>query len=191
MRTVVLYTEGLEAPDRLDAGYLQFRVDNVYLKACDGLVALARIERHLRAAEWTVADRLDLAFLPYMRLTGWTDRDVVAKTAEIAGSIPDEEERNLAAALILLISAKNLSEEDVLRLKEGLMMTDVVKIIARDEAQKARNEGRQEGRREGRRAALVQAARNMLAGGMDAHSVSRFLGLDLADVEALQDRLQP
>ena len=51
----------------------------------------------------------------------------MAKTAEVAGAIPNEEERNLAAASILLMSAKNLSEEDVLRLKEALIMTDVMK----------------------------------------------------------------
>ena len=62
-----------------------------------------------------------------MRHAGWTDRDVVAKTAAIAGAILDEEERNLAAALLLLLCAKNLSEEDVLRLKEALIMTDVMK----------------------------------------------------------------
>ena len=83
--------------------------------------------------------------------------DVVARTAEIAQAIPNEDERNLTAVLILLVSAKNLSEEDVLRLKEALMMTDVVKIIVCD--------GYEKGIKKGRESALLETARNMLAMG--------------------------
>ena len=34
--------------------------------------------------------------------------DMVARTAEVAGAIPDGEERNLSAALVLLLGAKKM-----------------------------------------------------------------------------------
>jgi len=174
VRTVVLYTDGLEAPDRLDAGYLRYRVDNVFLRARDGQATLERIELQMRAGKWTIEDRLDLAFLPYMRHPEWSHRDVVEKTAAIAQAIPDDDERNLAAALILLMSAKNLSEEAVLRLKEALMMTDVVKVIARDEYEKGKIEGK------------IEVARSMLARGLDERTIAEVTGLTKEQIEKLR-----
>jgi len=47
VRTVVLNLEGTQAPEQLDAGYLQYRVDHVFLQAMDATTVLARIEQHV------------------------------------------------------------------------------------------------------------------------------------------------
>ncbi len=164
VRTVVLYEKSVvNPPQQLDAGYLKYQVDIVLLRERDGLAAMRRMEQHLGQGMWTVQDRLDAAFLPYMQHKGWSRRQVVAKTAELVQAIGDAQERNRTTALLLLISAKNLSDDAVERLKEGLTMTDVVKIIGREEHARGLAEGREAGREEG----LVEMAGKLLASGME------------------------
>ena len=89
-----------------------------------------------------------------------------------------------------------------MQLKEGLMMTDVVKIIARDEYEKGvqagmregmqqgMQEGMQEGLEKGRKSALRDTARKLLATDMDEWRVVEITGLTIEEVRALHESMQ-
>lgn len=174
VRTVVLYVRDvLEAPDRLDAGGIQYRVENVYLKARDAIAVLDRLERHIRFDDWKPEDRFDLAFVPHMSHPGISDQEVLQRTLDMALAIPDANERNLMAGILLGLSGKAMSDEEVDRLKEVLKMTDPVKAIEREAAEgKAR-----------------EIAINMLMKGMDVDAVVEMTNLGREQVEELRKQV--
>ena len=69
-------------------------------------------------------------------------------------------------------------------------MTDVVKIIGREEHARGlaegREAGREEGRQEGREEGLLEMAGKLLASGMDIEQVAKFTGLDHMLLERLK-----
>ncbi len=65
-------------------------------------------------------------------------------------------------------------------------MTDVVKIIGREEHARGLAEGREAGREEGRQEGLLEMAGNLLASGMDIEQVAKFAGLDHMLLERLK-----
>ncbi len=127
VKTVVLYVRDvLEAPDRLDAGGIQYGVENVYLKARDAEAVLEQLEEPIHLGFWEPEDRFDLAFVPHMRHPGMTDQEVLQRTLNLALATSDDNERNLMTGILLGLSGKAMSDEDVNRLKEVLKMADPV-----------------------------------------------------------------
>ncbi len=178
VRTIVLYVRDvLEAPDQLKAGGIQYRVQNVYLKARDAKAVLERLEEHLRLNVWRPEDRFDLAFVPHMHHPRMSSREVLQRTLDLALAIVDENERNLMAGILLGLSGKALNEADIQRLKEALKMTDLVKAIE------------QEAAREAAKIKAREIARNLLVEGIDVETVIRATKLEKWEVEELQRQL--
>jgi len=174
VRTIVLYVRDvLEAPDRLNAGGIAYRVQNVYLKSRDAQAVLERLEEHIRLDVWRPEDRFDLAFVPHMRHPRMSSQEVLQRTLDLAIAIPEDNERNLMAGILLGLSGRAMSEDDIQRLKEVLKMTDPVKAIEREAADvKAR-----------------EIARNLLAEGIDIETVIRATHLEKWEVEELRRQL--
>ena len=187
VRTVVLYTQDVhDAPTALDAGGLQYRLENVYLRDRDGLAALRRLQQRVAHDDFGPQDRMDLAFLPFMAHPGSSDGDVLTQTVNLALSLKNRSEQDYAAALILGLSGRVLSEEDQKRLKEALRMTDLVKEMLDETDQKARQEGIEQGIERGIERGKEQVARNLLGKGMDVADVQEATGLSLERVEELK-----
>ena len=174
VKTIVLYIRDvLEAPDRLNAGGIEYRVENVYLKSRDAEAVLKRLEEHIRLDVWQPEDRFDLAFVPHMRHPRMSGQEVLQRTLDLALAISDDNERNLMAGILLGLSGKAMSDEDIDRLKEVLKMTDPVKAIEREAAEsKAR-----------------EIALTMLAEGVDVETVVRFTKLQREQVEELRKQV--
>lgn len=183
VRTIVLYTRNVRnAPHVLDAGGIRYQVINEYLKSRDGLAALRRMEKHMKAGQWTVEDRLDLAFLPYLDHPGMTEQEALSRSVEVMLNLPSSQERDYVTALLLGISGRLLSEEEQGRLKEALGMTDLVKEI------EARAEARGEARAEAR--TIETVVRNMLKKGLDLTEIMELTGLSQEKIEAIRQQMR-
>ena len=170
IRTVILYTEDIaDGPLELDAGSIQYKVDNVYLARFDGERTLGIVERHLTEGSWTDEDRVRLAFALNMHYEGITRGEAFERVLALTTRLPNRVEQDYIAALILGLSGRNLTTRQEERLMEVLRMTHVVQEIE----QKAREEGR------------METAKAMLAKGMDAALVSEVTGLSLEEVQRL------
>ena len=174
IRTVVLYTEDItDGPLELDAGSIQYTVENVYLARFDGERTLEIVERHLAEGSWTDEDRVRLAFALNMHYERMTRDEAFERVLTLTTTIQDKVEQDYIAALILGLSGRNLTTMQEERLMEVLRMTHVVQEIE----QKAREEGEVKGR--------TEVAKAMLARGMDIAVVSGVTGLSLEEVQSL------
>ena len=108
-----------------------------------------------------------------MRHPRMSSQEVLQRTLELALAIVDENERNLMAGILLGLSGKAMSDEDVDRLKEVLRMTDPVKAIEREAAEsKAR-----------------EIAINLLMKGMAIDEVAEVTNLAREQVEELRKQV--
>lgn len=141
IRTVVLYTRDVtEAPETLDIGCAQYRVENLYLSAMDGDAVLDTLERHLATHEWTEADRVRLAFAFHMRFVRRSKDEAFEEIVDLVRRLPERDERNYLAALILGFSARRLMDEQKRRLMEVLKMTEMLREIEQEARQEERRE---------------------------------------------------
>ncbi|WP_304459043.1 transposase [Alicyclobacillus sendaiensis] len=178
IRTVVLYTRDVtEAPQTLDAGSMQYTVENVYLGRLDGDAALETVKRHLAAHEWTEEDRVRLAFAFYMRFERRTRDEAFEEIVEVVQRVPDVHEQNYLAALILGFSGRVMADEQKEQLRRVLEMTDFLKelekeFVERGEWLKAR-----------------EIANNLLAEGVPTEVIEKATGLSREELEELKKRL--
>jgi hypothetical protein len=119
VRTVVLYSGNVQhAEATLDAGTIQYGVENVYLNQLNGDAALDRVEAHLQIQTWTPEDRVRLAFAMQMRFTARKPEEAFEEVLRLAQQVTEKDEQNYVTALIFRLSGKNLSETQ--REHEGL-----------------------------------------------------------------------
>ncbi len=199
VQTIVLYVRDVHhAKDRIDAGGLQYQVENVYLKIRDAYATLDRIERRIHAGAWQPSDRFDLAFAPHMSHPGQSIEDVLRRTVELALSIPDADERSFMAALLIGLSGKFVDESEMARLEEALQLNDLLKSLFEDIASKveqeaeARGEAIGEARGEvigearGEVIGKIEVAKRMIRMGFDRSVVLEATGLSHSQLEELQ-----
>ncbi len=93
----------LEAPDRLNAGGIEYRVQNVYLKSRDAEAVLERLEEHIRLDVWQPEDRFDLAFVPHMRHPRMSSQEVLQRTLDLALAILDDNEDRVIEIILDII----------------------------------------------------------------------------------------
>ena len=178
IRTVVLYTGGVNSgPDSLDAGSIQYRVENVYLNRLDGDAALDTVQRHLASSEWSERDRILLAFAFHMRFAQRTQDEAFDQVVSLTNRIPDEYEQNYVTALILGLSGRLLTEHQRLRLKEVMRMTDVVREIE------------QEAFQQGEHRKATQIAEKMFQKGASLADVVDLTGLSEQEAEEIRRKL--
>ncbi|WP_040288147.1 hypothetical protein, partial [Alicyclobacillus hesperidum] len=102
IRTVVLYHARVaSAPDELDIGTAQYRVENVFLRHLDGDHALNEVEAHLRAGQWEPGDRMRLGLALNMRLED--QNKAFNRVRELIPQVSDEIERDLVVSAILVL----------------------------------------------------------------------------------------
>ncbi|OPG16700.1 hypothetical protein [Ferroacidibacillus organovorans] len=147
------------------------------MKSRDAIRVLERVERQLQNDDWQPESRFDLAFAPHMSHPGFSDRQIVQRTVELAMSIPDQDEQNFMAAILLELSGKMMEESDAKILKEVLRMRNIVKEIEI------------EAEARGEVLAKMEIARNMLRNGMSVDTVVAMTGLDQEQVKELQNGL--
>ncbi|SFU81555.1 transposase [Alicyclobacillus macrosporangiidus] len=182
VRTVVLYTGDVhEAPSKLDAGSFQYSVENVYLNQLDGDAALEAVKRHLDTGEWTERDRVRLSFAFYMRFERRTRDEAFEDIVDVVRQIPDRDEQNYVAALILGFSARVLTTGQKERLREVLRMTDLLREFEEEFKEKWMQQGVQQGKRE--------IAERMFRDGASISDVVRWTGLSEKEAEEIRRRL--
>ena|GEM_PF-596207 len=181
IRTVVLYHASVTmAPEELDIGTAQYRVENVFLSNLDGNAALDEVTRHLQADEWHPEDRLRLALALSMEVR---DREqAFERVLALVPKVSDETERDLVVAALLTFGDKELGDAQRERLRKELRKVSKI-------AQELREEGREEGREVGREEGRAEVARTMLAKGMDVALVSEVTGLPVEELEQLRKEL--
>lgn len=198
VRTVVLYTGNVQdAMEELDAGTIQYRVENVYLNRMDGDGALDTIIRHLAVDEWSETDRVRLAFTFHMRFEKRTRDEAFSEIVGLIQQLPDRREQNYIAALILGFSGRVLTSEQKERLKEVLGMTDLLRELLHDMEQEVREkalkegleQGLQQGLQQGLHQGLKQVAERMLRNGAALEYVVKMTGLPKSEVEEIQRNL--
>ncbi len=134
---MVLYTRDVtEAPSELDAGSMQYTVENVYLSHLDGDAALQIVKRHLSAHEWTEEDRVRLAFAFHMRFERRTRDEAFEEIIEVVQRLPDGHEQNYLAALILGFSGRVMADEQKQQPRRVLEMTDFLKELEKEFVEK-------------------------------------------------------
>ena len=120
IRTVILYHGNVkEAPEELNIGTAQYRVENVFLGRFDGDAALDAVERHLNTHEWTPEDRWRLALAMNMRFTKRSREEAVESVLRLVHSIAAQQERDFVVAGILSLTERVLTESERIRVKKG------------------------------------------------------------------------
>ncbi|WP_029423503.1 transposase [Alicyclobacillus macrosporangiidus] len=182
VRTVVLYTGDVhEAPSQLDAGSFQYSVENVYLNRLDGDAALETVKRHLDTDEWTERDRVRLSFAFHMRFTTRTRDEAFEDIVDVVRRVPDRDEQNYVAALILGFSARVLAPEQKERLREVLRMTDLLREFEEELKEKWMQQGE-----------LLKAkeiAERMFRKGASVSDVVELTGLSEVEAEEIRKKI--
>jgi predicted transposase/invertase (TIGR01784 family) len=185
VRTVILYNATVaHAPNCLDFGCAQYRVENVYLKEFDGDDTLETVATHLANGAWEPADRIRLALALQMRHSQSTD-EVLERMLALTRQLEAEHEQAYVTTLILGINGNRLSKAQRERLREGLKMTSIVKEIWHD----VLDEGMEKGMEKGIDAGKKEVAQAMLARGMETATIAELTGLGLTEIEALRKAL--
>ncbi len=152
-RVAVLYTGAVRsAPDRLDAGHIQMRVDNVFGEQLDGDAALdACLARVAAGVPIEGDDAMALALVGTMRHTRRSVLEAMRTALAIAGQLPSEDDRESCAAAVMLFAQARLTERDLQDLVEVFRMAAprMAEVLERLGRAKGRAEGRAEGLVEG------------------------------------------
>jgi len=201
VRTVILYSAAVaHAPDSLDVGCAEYRVENVYLKAFDGDDTLETVATHLANGAWEPADRIRLALALQMRHSESAD-EVLERMLALTRQLEDEYEQAYVTTLILGINGNRLSNAQRERLREGLKMTSIVREIWHDALDEGMAKGMEKGIEIGMEKGIEQGvakgidegkkevARAMLAKGMETAIIAELTGLGLTEVKALRKAL--
>jgi predicted transposase/invertase (TIGR01784 family) len=190
IRTVVLYSGNVQdAKETLDAGTIQYHVENLYLNQLDGDAALEIVKAHLQTQTWTPEDRVRLAFAMQMRFTARTPEEAFEEVLRLTQQVPEKDEQNYVTALIFGLSGKGLSEAQREQLKGRMRMTDLIREIEQEALEKGLQEGRQAGRQEGRQEGLATVAERMFRKGASLAEVVDMTGLSQDEAKAIQDKL--
>ncbi|WP_029422112.1 transposase [Alicyclobacillus macrosporangiidus] len=181
VRTVVLYTGDVhDAPSELDVGTVRYQVENVYLNRMDGDAVLETVKRHLGTGEWTERDRVRLSFAFHMRFARRTRDEAFGEIVELVQRLPDREEQNYLAALILGFSARILAPEQKERLREVLRMTDLLREFEEEFKEKWMQQGSVSKARE--------IAERMFRKGASVSDVVELTGLSEQEAEEIRKR---
>ncbi len=188
IRTIVLYTSGVkDAPEQLDAGTLQYHVENVFLHHFDGDHLLDEIENHIQHDDWTDQDRIRLAFALHMRYERMTQEEAFERVMRLVQTIPDPSEQNFTTTVILAISGRMMTKEQEDRLKEALKMTNIVREIEQEAKEEGRKEGLEQGLEQGHEEEKREIARMLLKLGDSVEKISKATGLSAETIEQLKN----
>jgi len=178
IQTAVIYSGKIEeAPEILCRGSITYRVTNVYMKGFDGDEEYDRIRAKIDNGEQLDdEDLLKIIFLPLMK-SKLTEAEMTMQAAELAKAIPGERGIFVIGVLVAL-SDRYLSENDMKKLMEVLSMTPI--------AQWFREEGREEGRKE----KGIEMARAALRKGYPVDDVIDITGLSRETVLRLKVEVQ-
>lgn len=172
IRTVILYHGNVkEAPEELNIGTAQYRVENVFLGRFDGDAALDAVERHLNTHEWTPEDRWRLALAMNMRFTKRSREEAVESVLRLVRSIAVQQERDFVVAGILSLTERVLTESERIRVRRELVqVSQIAKEIQEDTKR--------------------QIAKKLLLEGLDALKVARLTELEIEEVNRISQNLQ-
>lgn len=205
IRTVILYHASVSsAPEELNIGTAQYRVENVFLARVDGDEALDQVECHVRDGYWEPRDRVRLALAMNMRLEN--PAGAFERVLSLIPQVRDENERELVVSALLTLGEQALSEEQRLRLRKELRtMYRLIDEIFEDGRREGRLEGFKEGLQEGMEKGVEKGiekgmeigsemgvrrvARNMLEAGMPYEVIERATGLSRDVIESLQKQV--
>jgi hypothetical protein len=143
--------------------------------------ALEAIKQHLDAGEWTERDRVRLSFAFHMRFERRTRDEAFGEIIELVQRLPDREEQNYLAALILGFSARVLAPEQRERLRKVLEMTELLRELQEEFLEKGRQEGLHEGKRE--------VAERMFRKGASVSDVVELTGLSEKEAEEIRKKV--
>ena len=179
IRTLVLNIGPVTtAPEFLDSGSVRYTVDNLYLNRIDGEAVLALVTDHLATGHWTPEDRVRLAFAWHLRYDKHQKAPVFDRIVRLIQTIPDSQEQTRVTALLLGLSAPQLSAQQTQQLKEALKMNPLVREIERDAAEKAAAEAAL--------SATQTIARQMLKMGFTPQQIAEATKLSLEQIAALR-----
>ena len=190
IRTVVLNIGPVtQAPEHLDTGSVRYTVENLYLNRIDGEAVLAVVTEHLATGRWTPDDRVRLAFAWHLRYDKEQKAQVFNRIVQLIQEIPDAQEQNGVTALLLGLSAPQLSAQQAQQLKEALKMTHLVREIEREAAEKAAEKAAAEATQAATTKTQHTIAREMLKMGLSPQQIAEATKLSLEQIAILQQAL--
>ncbi|GGJ14011.1 hypothetical protein GCM10010885_24200 [Alicyclobacillus cellulosilyticus] len=173
IRTVVLYASAESVADRVFAGSICYRVENIYLSKLDGDEALDIVMQDLRMGVWTPEDRTRLALALCMKRTRKNREEAFRIVISIMERLP-QDERDFVTAAILGLSGRVLSDDERKRLEKELIRMSKM-------AEEIFEMGEQKGLQQGR----LEVARNLLKEGMAPDKVASLTNLPVEEVRKL------
>ena len=121
VRTVVLYHSAVQsAPSTLDAGAIQYQVENVYLAERDGDTELDTIEQHLATGAWEPGDSLRLGVALNMRVQNRSQ--AFERVLDLIHRVPGPEETDMVAAAVIAFTGSSVTAGEGERLRKELKM---------------------------------------------------------------------
>lgn len=172
VHTVVIYSSEVKtASASLNIGSVVYMPDIVMMDDFDGAAILAGLEAKAQAdEEFSDADIINLILLPLMRNNDIPRIRLAVRSIELAQvAVKDRIKRDACIASAYAFAEKYLNSADIKRIKELLMMTDVITEIIQDER--------------------IEIAKKLLRKGLTIEFISEVTEIDESTIKQLQEEL--
>ncbi|PSR20168.1 MAG: hypothetical protein C7B45_16140 [Sulfobacillus acidophilus] len=164
VRSIVVYLCAISsAPALLNAGAIQYSVENVFIAEKSGESAWDRVSR-LPVDAWTDSDILDLTFYPFMR-DAQSQSERALKAAKLSTQLPKAMQQRVGA-MLLGLTLSFLDDAVVQSIKEVIRVNDLIRELEEEAIQRGWNKGWQEGHQRGHEQGRAEGRAEGLAEGL-------------------------
>ncbi|WP_128896060.1 hypothetical protein [Longirhabdus pacifica] len=199
VRTAVIYgADVLSAKSECNYGSITYHVSNIFLNNYDGdMITVELMKKAENEEEFSQEELAKLILLPLMK-TSESRSERVIDSGQIARKIKNEEIQNRILAMILAMSHKFLSDEQIDEFLEVMEMNKVFEAIEKKAWEKGIAKGIEQGIEQGIEKGIEQGiekglekgiqgiAEKMLKENVDIKTIKKFTGLSEEEIKNLQ-----
>lgn len=188
IRLIIIFTADIEYVDCLvvDVGCMKVYIEPAYLVGIDTEEVLKRLSGKISRKEILSDEELmELIILPLTVKGVEVKQEIVARVIELAKRIEDDQKRAYVLSGVLTFSDKFIDKEFSRKVREEIMILNVIQYIIDDVKEETKEEVREENE-----AWFAGVIRKKMEKGYDVLAISDFLESPLADVESICDLIR-
>lgn len=146
IRMVVIYTADIERNQtraRLDAGCLQFQLEEAFLRELDSASIEERIRKKIEREETlTPEEQMEFIVLPLTKKGGKAKQSCIRRCFEMVKAIKAEKEQIFLLSGMLVFADKVIKNEDSKEMRCWIMMTKIGRMFEEEKLEYAREQVR-------------------------------------------------
>lgn len=188
IRLIIIFTADIEKVDTLtlDVGCMKVYIEPIYLVGRDTKEVLERLGSRVEHTELLTDEVLmELIILPLTVKGIEAKRELVVEAIEIAKAIKNEKQRLYTISGILTFSDKFIDKEFAQKVRENIMILQVIQSIISESEANGEVRGEARGKTE-----LIGVIRKKIMKGHTALIISELLELPIQEVEEIYIMIQ-